>query len=420
MTSDGKIRLLYWTREEFPTFRIDIDVLFGRELIGRGHAIDLVMQAESMTIAPGAQPWHGRTVFVGSTASGSVVARFTKHWKSFWHDFRSLSRARRKEYDAIQFRDTFVIAAIGTYVARWRGLKCFYWLSFPYPEADRQHARDGDTRFPMLANLRGVVTGWLLYRVILPRCDHAFVQSEQMRRDIAAHGIPVSHMTPVPMGIDLADVPPQLPVPLRADGAVTLGYLGVLNADRHLDTLIDMLAILLSGGANVRLLLIGDAMDVRDREVLLARASERGVADRMEITGNLPRLQALERMREVDIGISPYYPIPMFLSTSPTKLIEYLALGVPVVASAHPEQFAVVRESKAGVCTPWGARHFARGVRFLLKLSTAERAAMAARGRAYVEQHRTYRRIADNLEGDYRRLLQTTALRTRNRQSCAS
>ena len=43
----GPIRMLYWTREEFPTFRVDVDVLFGRQMLERGHQIDFVMQAES-------------------------------------------------------------------------------------------------------------------------------------------------------------------------------------------------------------------------------------------------------------------------------------------------------------------------------------------------------------------------------------
>lgn len=394
------IRMLYWTREEFPTFRVDIDVLFGRELLRRGHAIDFVMQAGAADSPPGARPWHGRTVFVGATVLGGKFSAFARHWLAFWHDLRSLGLARAGRYDAIQFRDKFLIAAIGLAVARARGLKYFYWLSFPYPEADRVHARDGDTRFPFLANARGIVTAWLLYEYILPRCDHAFVQSERMRQDIAAHGIPVDRMTPVPMGIDLDDLP-VLPPPARENSVTVLGYLGALNADRRIDMLIDMLAELRGANHAVRLLLVGDAYERADREALHERARRLGVAEFLEITGNLPRAEALERMRSVDVALSPYFPTPMFLSTSPTKLIEYLALSLPVVASEHPEQRAILAESGAGICAPWGARHFARSVRWLLRQGRANRSQMGARGRAWVEHHRTYRHIADELERKY-------------------
>ena len=409
MTPTRPIRLLYWTREEFPTFRVDIDVLFGRELLGRGHAIDFVMQASSPSVVPGAHHWHGRTVFVGPTATGCLFSRFAKHWLAFWHDLRSLRRARAADYDAIQFRDKFLIAAIGLIIARARGLRYFYWLSFPYPEADRLHARSGETRFPMLANLRGIVAAWLLYRWILPRCDHAFVQSARMKRDITTHGIAPNRLTPVPMGIDLDDVPAAGHIETtESDGVIVLGYLGALDADRHIDILIDMLADLRHDRTPVRLLLVGDAHERTDREVLQQRAQSLGVSQSLEITGSLPRREALQRMRAVQIALSPMFPTPMFLAASPTKLVEYLALGLPVVANEHPEQRAVLRASGAGVCAPWGARYFARSVRWLLRRGPAERAAMGARGRSWVEEHRTYPRIADDLEHKYLELLSVT------------
>jgi glycosyltransferase involved in cell wall biosynthesis len=165
-----------------------------------------------------------------------------------------------------------------------------------------------------------------------------------------------------------------------------------------------MLALLRRSGEPIRLLLIGDAFEAADRRLIEERAARAGLTPWLHITGSLPRAQAIARMSEVDIALSPYYPSPMLQSTSPTKLVEYLALGLPVVASEHPEQRAILRASKAGVCTPWGARHFARGARWLMRRRDETLAAMADRGRAWVVNHRTYSVIADRLEGEYRRL----------------
>lgn len=406
MARAAQIRMLYWTREEFPALRVDIDVLFGVELLGRGHAIDFVMQAGSAQVLPGSYSWCGRTVFMGAPASGSAISPFVKHLRTFWHDLRSLRLARREHYDAIQFRDKFLIAAIAVVVARIRGLKFFYWLSYPYPEDDRLRARSGLTRFPLLVNLRGIISAWLLYRWILPHSDHAFVQSERMKSDIAAHGISLQKMTAVPMGIDLIDIPTtQQGAAAAVNGNVVLGYLGALNADRHIEMLVDMLAELRAARAAVRLLLIGDALNRADHEALLQRARQLGVLEHLEITGTLPRLQALQRMQGVHIALSPYYPDPILLSTSPTKLVEYLALGLPVVASEHPEQRSILRESGAGICAPWGARHFARSVRWLLRHSPAHLASMGLKGRKWVQENRTYSHIADDLERKYLELL---------------
>src|SRR5581483_9037459 len=106
------MHMLYFVREAFPTFRPDVEVLFGQELLNRGHAIDLVMQAEREDERVGPRPWHGQTVFVGPTDRKDGAAhRLRKHCLSVLHDFRSLRRATRAHYEAVQVRDKFLIAA---------------------------------------------------------------------------------------------------------------------------------------------------------------------------------------------------------------------------------------------------------------------------------------------------------------------
>jgi glycosyltransferase involved in cell wall biosynthesis len=400
-------RILFFTRERFPTHRVDVNVLFGHELIGRGHAIDLVMQAETSATAAGPHDWYGRTVYVGKTAKGrGLLGRLATDWLGLSHDIACLRRASPKAYDAIQVRDKFFIAVLALLVARLRGLKFFFWLSFPLPEADLQRASERLARYPALAYARGLISSWLLYRWILPGADHAFVQSERMKQDICARGIPAEKVTPVPMGVDLGEIPDDPPaLPKTGPPTVLLGYLGLLSADRRLGMLLDMLTDLRKSGVPAQLLLIGDAYATKDRASLERRAAELGIAQFVEITGFLPRKLALERMRTADIALSPIYPSPMFRVASPTKLVEYLALRLPVVANDQPEQKLILRESRAGVCTPWGARHFARSIRWLMRQNDAARREFGLRGRAWVEQHRTYTRIADEIEKAYLQLL---------------
>ncbi len=405
------IRMLLFVRDPFPARRSDLEVLFGREILSRGHEIDFVMQAERETETTGPRSWHGRTVWVGATDSGSTfLPRLRRQCLAVWHDFRSLGRVRAHNYDAVQVRDKFLVAAALSFIAHRRGLKFFYWLSFPEPESELLRARERTARYPMLSFVRGVVFGWLLYRWILPHCDHVFVQSEQMRRDISAHGIDPRKLTPVPMGIAASDVQAPRPV-VRPEhdtrrSTLTLAYLGTLNSQRRLEMLVDMLAALLQAGLATRLLMVGGGSEeLEDRARLEHRATQLGVLEHVEITGLLPREVALARMRSADIGLSPFFPTPVLRSTSPTKLVEYLALGLPVVANTHPEQRRVLRDSGAGICVPWGARYFARGVAWLAGRTPAERHRMGESGRQWVLAHRTYGRIADELEGKYLELL---------------
>jgi glycosyltransferase involved in cell wall biosynthesis len=405
------IRMLYFVREPFPTFRADVEVLFAEELTARGHQIDFVMQSADASERAGPRLWHGRTVWAAATDQGESFAhRLRKQWLALRNDFRSLRRARADSYEVVQVRDKFIIAAVLAAVAHRRGLRFCYWLSFPEPESQLQRAREGSARYPLATLVRGMVFSGLLYRWILPRCDHAFVQSEQMRRDLIARGIDARKLTPVPMGIAAADIPVPRPRTAAAADApapreLTLAYLGTLNAQRRLEILIDMLALLRGAGLALRLLLIGGGDDAEDSGRLLRRAAELGMSAHLELTGFLPREAALARVRSADICLSPFYPTPVLRSTSPTKLVEYLALGLPVVANDHPEQRLILKESAAGVCVPWGARYFARGVAWLASRTPLERERMGESGRQWVLAHRTYEKIADHVEAKYRELL---------------
>jgi glycosyltransferase involved in cell wall biosynthesis len=399
--SNKTMRVLFVPREQYPTDRVRINVLFGRELLSRGHQIDVVMQAASESVAAGRHDWYGRTLFVGPTDSGDgVFHRARKYWLSIRHDLQRLLAARRDRYDAILVSDKFIIGFLAAFIARFRGLKYIFWLTFPYPEIDLLGARERTARYPAIARIRGMLSGWALYKWILRRADYVFVQTERMKETVCAHGVPPHKVSPIVSGFDLSAIALASPgeAATQARPAVQLAYLGTLSSDRHLEVLIDMLAQLKASGVAAKLTFVGHADRSRDRQFLEQRAAELGVADAIEITGFLPQREAWRRVAEADICLSPIWRSPIYDVGSPTKLVEYMAMGMPVVANDHPEQRLVLRESRAGVCVPWSGRHFARAVRWLMRLSPAERAAMGAKGRVWVEANRTYARIADDVE----------------------
>jgi glycosyltransferase involved in cell wall biosynthesis len=394
------IRLLFIPREPYPTDRVRINVLFGQELLSRGHAIDLVMQAADERVPSGRHEWFGRTAWVGTTDSrDGFVHRIHKHWRGLLHDLRSLRLMRPSQYDGVLLSDKFLLACIALPIAHYRKMKFIFWLTFPYPEIELQGARDRTSRYPRVAKIRGLVSGWALYKWILPHSDYVFVQSERMKRNICAHGIDAEKMSPIVTGFDLGSISTvRRETESGRRLSVALAYLGTLAAERHLEVLVDMLALLRNAGTEARLLLVGGADRPRDRLMLERRTEGLGISEHVEITGFLPHHQALERVARADICLSPIFRSPIFDVGSPTKLMEYLALGIPVVANDHPEQQQILHASRAGVCVPWGARHFARAVRWLMERSAQERSAMGARGRAWAEANRTYARIADDVE----------------------
>lgn len=395
------LRLLVVSSDTYPPTRVDVAVLFALELAGRGHHIDWILQSEAACPHAYVDRWGGGQVWVGATDLGpSLFNRIRKHLRGIANDFRIFSRLRRGHYDAIEIKDKFLAGVLALIAGKLYRTRFIFWLSYPYPEHYLSRARDGTARYPFLYVLRGLSFKWLLYRWLLPAASHVFVQSEQMRQDIAAEGIALDKMTAVPMGVNTsicsaADLsrdrkllPPDVPCLL---------YLGTLDRMRRMDFLIRVFGFVRNALPAARLYIVGAGVDPSDEVFLRNEAARLGLESSVVFVGQLPQAEALRYVQEADVCASPFYPTPVLRSTSPTKLVEYMAMGKPVVANDHPEQRRVLEASGAGYCVPYDERAFADAVVKLLRDPELARL-MGRRGRSYVLEHRAYPAIADAVE----------------------
>ena len=395
------LRLLYVIDESWPTFRPDITALFGKYLPRHGIASDLVTDGEQYP--NGTDVWQGGEALLRPPSAGRAV----RHVAKLWHNVAAMARCDRSRYDAIQVRDMPLSAALGLAVARCKGIPFFYWMSFPQSEGQVMRAKARGPRaglrywFPLI---QGTVGQWLLYRLVLPHADHLFVQSEQMARDLARRGLPVQRMTPVPMGVDLELTQAQhiaVSDDVRLQHKVVLVYLGTLDRARSIEVLFQMMARVVAAIPTAVLVLAGDTEDAPHRAWLHAEADRAGVSASVIWTGWQPSTVALRYVRAAAIGLSPFPRGALLDSASPTKAIEYMALGLPVVVNDNPDQQQVVEAAGCGLCVGLGADSFAQAVLTLLA-DPARRAAMGEAGRHYVTQNRGYDTLASRLAASYR------------------
>jgi glycosyltransferase involved in cell wall biosynthesis len=380
---------------------VDVTVLFGVELARRGHEVDWLLQSEAACARAYVVEWGSGRIWVGATDHGpSLLRRVRKHLLGIANDLRLFSRVRRGRYDAIEVKDKFLSGLFALTASRLFGIRFIYWLSYPFPEHYLLRAADGSSRFPLLYRCRGMAFKILLYKILLPAADHVFVQSEQMREDIAKEGIPPGKMTAVPMGVDAAlcgldELSGERTV-LPA-GVPCIVYLGTLVQVRRLDFLVRAFALVRAAVPAARLFFVGRGDDPSDEVFLQREVARLGLEDCVVFTGQLPQQEALRYVREADVCVSPFHPTPILRSASPTKLIEYMALAKAVVANDHPEQKRVIDESGAGYCVPWEEGAFAEAVVRMIR-NPEGACAMGRRGRDYVLAHRVYGPIASTVE----------------------
>jgi glycosyltransferase involved in cell wall biosynthesis len=181
-------------------------------------------------------------------------------------------------------------------------------------------------------------------------------------------------------------------------------YVGTLSVVRKLDVILRAFADVRRRYPEATLMMVGEGDFPHERAALESLAAELGLGDSVRFTGFVPIEQAWDLCMSAAVCLSPFYPSRILASTSPTKLVEYMALGRPVVCNDHPEQARAMHESGAGLCVEWGVESFAAAICQLLEDPVAAEA-LGARGPAWVAANRTYPAIARRVHERYVELL---------------
>ncbi|MGH7174823.1 MAG: glycosyltransferase family 4 protein [Minisyncoccia bacterium] len=327
------------------------------------------------------------------------------------NDLQALWRLEPKRYDAVQVRDKPFVAALALWVSHRRGVPFFYWMSFPVSEASIRVARLHGLSLGFLRYAYMVVSGYLgmfiLYRIVGPRADYIFVQSERMRQDLTARGIPLHQTMAVPMCVDpeFFSLERISSTCAEFDGREVVAYLGNCERMRRPEFLLNVIAMLKKARPKILLLLIGDAVEEQDRAWLRAEVEARGCREHVRITGWTTPVDAMAYLAQARLAYSLTPPDPILDPATPTKLVEYMAMGKPVVANAHPDQSVVLERSGAGYCLPFDAQAFATATVELLDNPVRARE-MGERGRCYVLSHRSYLEMAKQVEAAYRSIME--------------
>ncbi|MGZ4993529.1 MAG: glycosyltransferase [Methylobacter sp.] len=394
------ISILQLVPESLPTFRADVAVLFGKYLPRHGVQCHIVGM-------PGTGEMD-KLNFASARRAHSVGGRWRQELSYLLLCLRVLLGTRKQSCDLIQVRDMVSIGLLALMVARMKGIPFVYWISYLMTENRIERSRaainaGAEFRFGLIL-LKGFIEREILYRIVLPGAQHIFVQSEAMKERIAAtQGIPLDKLTSVPMGVDTETMPAVNGVKQRLPGwenTPVIAYLGTLERSRRLHEVVDALAVVRVQHPQARLLFIGDASNREDAEELLGHANQIGLHDAVHITGWLPRSQAWALLTGADAAIS-YIPRSQILDvSSPTKLLEYLALGMPCVGNDNPDQAQVLSNSGAGWLTESTSEALAQALSEILNDPDAA-CKLAASGPAYINATRSYRLLASMVAERY-------------------
>jgi glycosyltransferase involved in cell wall biosynthesis len=176
-------------------------------------------------------------------------------------------------------------------------------------------------------------------------------------------------------------------------------YIGTMSSSRRLEIVIEAF-VQANKDANggLSLMLLGDAPNQQDvaRLIQIAKiASDKNI----HFIKRVPRFQVPNYIAACDVGLATIPINQVFLCSSPTKVLEYLNMGVPVLATRIPDQVQILKESNSGLLCDFSVNDIAN--KMAIFHQCANRKYMGESGRTFIAKTRRYEHIADIVASYY-------------------
>lgn len=177
---------------------------------------------------------------------------------------------------------------------------------------------------------------------------------------------------------------PEVPTPV--DRPFTIGFLGTLKPWHGIDTLGRVFSGVRAQLPSARLLVVGDGPERQSLHDTLQSAHHAGA---FQFAGAVPPEWVAPWLSRMDVALAPY-PADAPFYFSPLKIVEYMAAGVPVVASNIGQIPAMVQHGHTGLLVPPGDVDAFVDACLHLFANPTTRRAMGAAGRDEAMATRTW------------------------------
>lgn len=174
--------------------------------------------------------------------------------------------------------------------------------------------------------------------------------SERVAEYANSHPTANGRVYVVPNGVDPNRITPHQDPALPAESnVVTVGFVGTLKPWHGVDVLIAAFADIYRDDPCVRLLIVGDGPQGRE---LQAQVEARGVKEAVVVVGPVEPAKIPAILTSMDVAVAPYPALANFYF-SPLKILEYMAAGRAIVASAIGQINELIIHDRTGLlCRP--------------------------------------------------------------------
>lgn len=363
---------------------------FGRRLVARGHKLTVVTSDLSYLSGKPVLERHG--LFVEQDIEGLRVLRAyaypALHRSFVWRVFSFLTFAASSLLTGLRCGPVDVV--MGTSPPIFQALSA-WMIAFVRHRPFLLEVRDLWPEFAIdMGVLRNSFLIWLSRRLehfLYSRATHVLVNSPAYRDYLLKLGVAPLKISLISNGVDPAMFDPASPgEAVRRKWALqdkfVVTYTGAIGMANDLDIVLSA-AGRLRQYQNILFLIVGDG---KERARLEKRARELQLHNVM-FTGTVSKAEVAEVMAASDACLAILKNIPMFRTTYPNKVFDYMAAGRPTLLAIDGVIREVIDSCQGGIFVSPGDHAALAGAVLKLHGNPEEARRMGQRAREYVVAH---------------------------------
>ncbi|WP_419662632.1 glycosyl transferase, family I [Desulfosarcina variabilis str. Montpellier] len=328
---------------------------FAQRCLKRGHKFTIV--ASNISYIDGKRNTAGNRLVTHEEAEGVGVSRaftYAALHKSFiWRVVSFLSfmitsivaGLRAKDVDLVMGTSPPIFQAVSAWLlAKLKGKPFLLEIRDLWPE----FAIDmGVLKNPSLIWLSRKLESFLYQKA-----NHLIVNSPAYKNYLIDKGIPPEKISLVPNGVDPNMFKPNekgngFRKRYQLDGKFVATYAGALGMANDIQTILGA-ADCLKNNSDIHFLLVGDG---KERQHLESRAKVMEL-NNVTFTGAQPKNSMANILASSDACLATLMNIPMFKTTYPNKVFDYMAAGRPTVLAIDGVIRDVIEAAQGGIFVP--------------------------------------------------------------------
>jgi colanic acid biosynthesis glycosyl transferase WcaI len=283
-----------------------------------------------------------------------------------------------------------LVGLSGLIIARCRRVPFVFEVRDLWPES-LQAVGVADEQSPMVRILKAIAG--LLYR----KADHIVVVTHSFKTYLEEEwGVPAEKISVVRNGVDHNLFHPEEPDEnivreFELQDKFVVSYIGTVGNAHGLDTLVSAAEMLSISDPDVLLLVIGDGAE---KESVQRLTAEKGLRN-LRLHSAHPRARMPALLAASHACLVLLKKSEVFKTVLPTKMMEYMSSGRPVISNVEGEAADLLTEANAGICVapqdPEALWHAIREI----KADPGLRRQLGRNGRAFVLGRLTRERTAE-------------------------